>query len=99
VGPGPITRGDLPEDERPAAEGGGGWPDAAFEVSIRNALEQGVGLKDIGRLASETAIRVAVRAEEGNLRRAAQRLGVTDRALQMRKAQRQNGAGPRLRQH
>ncbi len=98
VGPGPVTLGDLPEDERPA-EGCGAWPDAEFEVSIRRALEQGVGLKDIGRLASETAIRAAVNAEEGNLQRAAQRLGVTDRALQMRKAQgRQNGSGPRLSQ-
>jgi len=33
----------------------------------------------------EVAIRIAV-AEEGSLRRAAQRLGVTDRALQLRKA-------------
>lgn len=99
VGPGPITLGDVPEDERPAEEGGGGWPDADFEVSIRRALAQGVGLKDISRLASEKAIQVAVSAEEGNLRRAAQRLGVTDRALQMRKAQRQNGAGPRMAQN
>jgi transcriptional regulator with GAF, ATPase, and Fis domain len=98
VGPGPITLGDVPWDELPA-EACGAWPDAEFEVSIRRALEQGVGLKDIGRLASETAIRVAVSAEEGNLQRAAQRLGVTDRALQMRKAQgRQNGSGPRLTQ-
>jgi transcriptional regulator with GAF, ATPase, and Fis domain len=98
VGPGPVTLGDLPEDERPAVAGGGGWPDAEFEVSIRRALAQGVGLKDIGRLASETAIRVAVSSEEGNLQRAAQRLGVTDRALQLRRAQRHNGGGPRLRQ-
>lgn len=98
VGPGPVTLGDLPEDERPAVAGDGGWPDAQFEVSIRRALAQGVGLKDIGRLASETAIRVAVSSEEGNLQRAAQRLGVTDRALQLRRAQRHNGGGPRLRQ-
>ncbi|HEX6037342.1 sigma-54-dependent transcriptional regulator [Longimicrobium sp.] len=98
VGPGPVTLGDLPPDERPAPECEAGWPDGDFETSIRRALAQGVGLKDIGRLASETAIRVAVSAEEGNLQRAAQRLGVTDRALQMRKAQRQNAAAPRLRQ-
>jgi transcriptional regulator with GAF, ATPase, and Fis domain len=100
VGPGPVTLGDLPGDERPPELAGGDWPDGDFEVSIRRALALGVGLKDIGRLASETAIRVAVSAEEGNLQRAAQRLGVTDRALQMRKAQgRQNGLGPRLQQH
>jgi transcriptional regulator with GAF, ATPase, and Fis domain len=98
VGPGPVTLGDLPEDERPAEAVEGGWPDGDFETSIRRALTQGVGLKDIGRLASEMAIRVAVSAEEGNLQRAAQRLGVTDRALQMRKAQGRSAA-PRLRQH
>ncbi|HEY0150879.1 MAG TPA: sigma 54-interacting transcriptional regulator [Longimicrobium sp.] len=96
VGPGPITLGDLPEDERPPSPGSA-WPDPELEVSIRRALAQGVGLKDIGRLASETAIRLALGAEEGNLQRAAQRLGVTDRALQMRRAQgRQHVAAPPL---
>jgi len=87
VGPGPITLGDLPEDERPRGCEGGSWEDGSFEASIRRALAQGVGLKEIGRLASETAIRVVVADEAGNLQRAAQRLGVTDRALQLRKAQ------------
>jgi transcriptional regulator with GAF, ATPase, and Fis domain len=87
VGPGPITPGDLPEDERPRGEDRGCWEDGGFEASIRRALAQGVGLKEIGRLASETAIRMVVADEAGNLQRAAQRLGVTDRALQLRKAQ------------
>jgi transcriptional regulator with GAF, ATPase, and Fis domain len=93
VGPGPITLGDLPEDERPRGRDAGSWEDGEFETSIRRALAQGVGLKEIGRLASETAIRLVVADEAGNLQRAAQRLGVTDRALQLRKAQvRGNGA-------
>jgi transcriptional regulator with GAF, ATPase, and Fis domain len=96
VGPGPVTLGDLPHDERPPGPGGA-WPDPELELSLRRALAQGVGLKDIGRLASETAIRLALGAEEGNLQRAAQRLGVTDRALQMRRAQgRQHVAAPPL---
>ena len=37
-------------------------------------------------MAAETAIRVALEQEDGNLHRAACRLGVTDRALQMRRA-------------
>ena len=95
VGEGAITLGDLPEDERPmdGMESAGGWPDDALECSLRRALAHGLGLKEIGRLASETAIRIAVGDEAGNLQRAAQRLGVTDRALQMRKAQNGRPAG------
>jgi DNA-binding NtrC family response regulator len=94
VGPGPITVGDLPEDERPAVdEEETRWSDPAFDSSIRRALTRGVGLKEIGRLATETAIRLALEEEAGSVQRAAQRLGVTDRALQMRRAaRRSNGA-------
>ena len=93
VGPGPITVGDLPEAEWPAVSvDEENWRGVALDTSIRRAVAQGVGLKEIGRLATETAIRIALDDEEGNLQRAAQKLGVTDRALQMRKAaSRQNG--------
>lgn len=89
VGPGPITVGDIPEEERPAAPPDlGDWYDTAFELAIRRALAQGLGLKEIGRAVTEAAIRIAVGDEAGNLRRAARKLGVTDRALQMRRAAR-----------
>jgi transcriptional regulator with GAF, ATPase, and Fis domain len=89
VGPGPITVGDIPEDERPDLSGlADDWCDETFERAIRRALEWGVGLKDIGRVAEDVAVRNAVTAEEGNLQRAARRLGVTDRALQLRRAAR-----------
>jgi hypothetical protein len=39
-------------------------------------------------MAEDIAERIAVEDAEGNLRRAAHRLGVTDRALQMRRASR-----------
>lgn len=42
----------------------------------------GVGLKEISNAAAETAIDIAVDDTDGNLQRAAQQLGVTDRALQ-----------------
>jgi hypothetical protein len=45
-------------------------------------------LKEIGRVAEETAVRIAVGDENGNLQRAASKLGVTDRALQLRRAAR-----------
>lgn len=62
------------------------WPDGRFEESIAEALDHGAGLKQISQAAADVAIRIAVQREEGNLQRAARRLGVTDRALQMRKA-------------
>ena len=50
------------------------------------ALAQEVTLRAIGEAAKATAIRLALAEENGNVRRAARRLGVTDRALQMRRA-------------
>jgi transcriptional regulator with GAF, ATPase, and Fis domain len=100
VGPGPITVGDIPEDERPAPEFEAmDWRDQNFDHAIRRALAQGVGLKEIGRAAEDAAERIALEDEQGNLQRAAYRLGVTDRALQMRRAaRRQNGFAPSLNQ-
>jgi transcriptional regulator with GAF, ATPase, and Fis domain len=88
VGSGPITVGDIPEEERPAMESLHDRSDQLFEQAIRRALVSGVGLKDISRAVTEAAIRIAVRDEEGNLQRAARKLGVTDRALQLRRAAR-----------
>jgi transcriptional regulator with GAF, ATPase, and Fis domain len=85
VGAGPITMGDIPDDERPRSNDGD-WQDVPFDVSIRRALCRGVGLKEISRKAADAAIRIAVGDANGNLQLAAQRLGVTDRALQMRRA-------------
>ena len=87
AGPGPITLGDIPENERPAsAAAAAEWRDGDFEMSIRRALLAGAGLKEIGKVASETAIRVALEEAAGNVTAAARRLRVTDRALQMRRA-------------
>lgn len=86
VGTGPVTIGDIPEDDRPAPAETADWRDGHFECAIRRALSSGVKLKDIGRAAEDEAIRIAVLDEAGNLQRAANRLGVTDRALQMRRA-------------
>jgi transcriptional regulator with GAF, ATPase, and Fis domain len=97
VGRGPITVGDIPEDENPfaAEKMGRDWKDTNFQSSIRHALALGVTLKQISNSAAEVAIRVALEDEMGNLQRAAKRLGVTDRALQMRRASTRgsNGSG------
>ena len=94
VGPGPITIGDLPDDEHPAnAPEKASWRVPEFERSIAQALSLGIGLKEIGQAAAETATRIAMQEENGNLRNAARRLGVTDRALQMRRAARRQHNG------
>ena len=88
---GPITIGDLGEDLefasddelQPLEE----WCGNAFEDSIERAVELGIGLKEIGRIAEDVAVKLAVQRENGSLQAAARRLGVTDRALQLRRAQ------------
>ena len=87
VGPGPITAGDIPHEERPVlpeADRDGSAVD--FHRSVRQALSRGVTLKEIRQAAAEAAIRMAIDDAGGNLRVAARRLGVTDRALQLRRA-------------
>jgi transcriptional regulator with GAF, ATPase, and Fis domain len=89
VGPGPITPGDIPEEERPTTERDSGcWCDEGFRSAVRHAVVSGVGLKEISRVTSDTAVQIALRNEGGSIGRAARRLRVTDRALQMRQADR-----------
>jgi transcriptional regulator with GAF, ATPase, and Fis domain len=89
VGPGPFTIGDIPEDQRPAPTiDQPVWPSPEFERAVRRAVELGVGLKDIGRVAEDLAVGAALEGEANNVRRAAAKLQVTDRALQLRQAER-----------
>ena len=82
-----VTVGNIPREERPNREETPlHWSNGQFEKAIRNALLFNAGLKDIRRTAESIAINLAVQEENGNLQRAARRLGVTDRALQMRRA-------------
>lgn len=85
VGPESIGYVALPEEE---------WGLAALDLerelepAIRKALSAGIGLKEIGRAWRELAVQLAVEEARGNLQRAASALGVTDRALQIRRSQR-----------
>ena len=82
-----ITIGCVPVDERPVLEPDKtAWVDFHFERPIQRAVLLGAALKEIGRAAEDIAIRYATDQEDGNLQRAASRLGVTDRALQLRRA-------------
>jgi transcriptional regulator with GAF, ATPase, and Fis domain len=89
VGPGPITIGDVPEEEWPLGpRSRADWRDGGFEAGIRRALATGATLREISAAAKDTAVALAVDDESGNLRRAASRLGVSQRALQLRRAAR-----------
>jgi transcriptional regulator with GAF, ATPase, and Fis domain len=97
VGRGPISVGNIPEDERlpVARQMTDDWRDNGFEHAIRHALANGVTLREISAGAAETAIRLALQDESENVPRAARKLGVTDRALQMRRAaDRRRGESP-----
>ena len=99
VGDGPLTVGDLPPDERRGAAElmRKAWHDSAYQCAIRRALARGLGLKQISKVTAEVAIETALADEDGNLHRAARRLGVTDRALQLRRASRREESPPRDR--
>lgn len=88
VGDGPLTVGEVPEEERASAAllVQRDWRDGEFECAVRRALAQGLGLKEITAQTAEAAIRLVLDDEDGNVQRAALKLHVTDRALQMRRA-------------
>jgi transcriptional regulator with GAF, ATPase, and Fis domain len=91
-GPGPITIGAVPPEERGAASHRQpAWPDRAFDGAIRHALDLGIGLSRISQVAADVAIRLVLEQEGDNNQRAALRLGVTDRALQIRRKARAAG--------
>jgi transcriptional regulator with GAF, ATPase, and Fis domain len=87
VGGGPITVGDIPMEERSKPDSQPhNWHDPQFESAIIRAVLTGMGLRKIAGRVVETAVNSAIRQESGNLKRAAKVLGITERALQMRRA-------------
>jgi transcriptional regulator with GAF, ATPase, and Fis domain len=95
AGPGPITVGDVPPEDRPPSEDRSeavrsAAPESERErelhAAIRAHLARGLTLRDIIQRAGDAAVSVACEDARGNLQRAARRLGVTDRALQLRRA-------------
>jgi transcriptional regulator with GAF, ATPase, and Fis domain len=94
AGRGKITLGTVPPEDRPAIESmAPEWKCDQFRHSVQRAVALGYGLKEIGRSAEDVAEEVVVAEEGGNLQRAARRLRITDRALQMRRAARKAGEG------
>lgn len=85
-GTGLITLGAVAAEDRPPADLiPTSWRDDLSRLS-ELALLQGVSLKEFAEEAREQLVQSTVRAEGGSLQRAARRLGVTDRALQIRAA-------------
>lgn len=99
AGDGPLTLGDIADADRPSpALPLGDWSGPDFCSAIRKAVANGVTLKDIGRETADCAIRLALEESDGNVSKAARRLGVTDRALQLRRAAgRQEGSRSRAK--
>jgi transcriptional regulator with GAF, ATPase, and Fis domain len=95
VGPGAITVGDIPELERPNCGSSDHRYGAELETAVRSAVTFGASLKEIERAASNLAEKIVIEEEQGNLQRAALRLGISDRALQIRRAARRSNGESR----
>ena len=85
-GSGPITLGDIPSEDQAFGGAVPRWPEGSFRSAMRVAVELGIVMKEISQCAGDLAVEMALECEGGNLQRAAARLGVTDRALQIRRA-------------
>ncbi|MGY0231804.1 sigma 54-interacting transcriptional regulator [Longispora urticae] len=86
VGDGPITPGDLPEEERPADDAAPADPGNLLDEAVRRTVAAGLGLREIREAAADSAIRAALTQTGGRVALAARLLGVTDRALQLRRS-------------
>lgn len=84
LGEGPITVGDIPQSDWPDFRKGVTLPiTAELELAISNLMYNGLGLKEIKDVVTEVAKKAAIHQEKGNLKMAAQRLGCSERILQM----------------
>jgi len=93
AGAGPLSLACLPDEEVQAwdAEVAAVAPDAPLwhaayvDDFVRAALRENVGLKELGRMVEAAAVRLALE-ESDSITAAASWLGVTPRALHLRKA-------------
>jgi transcriptional regulator with GAF, ATPase, and Fis domain len=94
VGRGPLAVGDIPAAEfhsSESAEDGSRTPlDQDLAEAAGRAALTGMGLREITRLARESAIQRALATTGDNIQNASRLLRVTDRALQLERAKRDN---------
>jgi transcriptional regulator with GAF, ATPase, and Fis domain len=93
LGDGPITVGDIPEQERPPADQPvAPWRDHRLQECIGRGLAQGAHLEDITSGAADAAMRLTMARAGEDVHRAAGMLGVPD-ATVARWAQARRTAG------
>jgi DNA-binding NtrC family response regulator len=81
VGKGPIRLADLPEDERPDCTlPEPSWPDVRFKHSIERAVMLGFGPNEIGRAASDLALKMMY--SHASLRKVTSSLHAFERPLE-----------------
>nr|WP_276499004.1 sigma 54-interacting transcriptional regulator [Agromyces luteolus] len=87
AGPGAVSPGDVPPGYRPAREAP--EPVASsrrlLDLAVRAALAEGLSLPELKTVVGDVAVEAALEENEGSVRRAAAMLGVTDRAIQLRR--------------
>lgn len=101
VGGGPITPGDLPPEDRPQCgerdietSSAAAVDDEALAAAVREAVAVGKTLRELRDEVGDLAVAAAMAECQGNVRAAAARLGVTDRALHLRRARARDTPSP-----
>lgn len=90
-GRGPIMLGDIPFADRQKSNfSEEDWQKNGLRESIRKAILDGIGLKDIKKFISNIAMDIAIEETSGNLQEAARLLEVSDRLVQGHYSTRRN---------
>jgi transcriptional regulator with GAF, ATPase, and Fis domain len=85
-GSGPVTPGDVPPRERPTTSvRGTAEAHRLLEQGVRECLYSGVSLLELKSLVGDLAVEMALSRYGGSSREAAAALGVTERAVQLRR--------------
>jgi transcriptional regulator with GAF, ATPase, and Fis domain len=90
-GAGVVTLGCLPFADRELLHNPELWQEKGLQEAIRLALANGICLKEIKRIAAETALDIALEENSGNIQAVAKYLDVSDRTVQLHQATRRSG--------
>jgi transcriptional regulator with GAF, ATPase, and Fis domain len=94
-GEGSISLAHLPRTEfQTNQEQKHFWERIGFINCLRQAIADGIGLKDIKRIAANVAMDLAIKDSDGNLQQAAQVLDISDRKLQAYQASKRKEEPP-----
>lgn len=94
VGDGPVSPGDMPVADRPTQSASvppDGAAPATLAEGVRRAVAAGTTLRGLRDEVTNLAIDAAIAATGGSIKAAAKRLGVTDRALHLRRSRSKTG--------